>query len=135
MPHSVKSYLGSRGVHPQGFKGLADEAKATQFGRYTLFNDAGTRKQVVARTAEQYGYPVKQVQLSLCVGKFAYKDGSGKAKIRQHLSSMIAGSGPVQVDNLDEIVEGLLQASKPSTIGRIMNSVIKQCASHRKATG
>lgn len=112
---SVKSYLGSTGVHPQGFKGLADEAKATHFNRYTLFNDAEVREQVVARAAEQYGYPVEQVALALCVGKFAYKDGSGEAKVRQHLSSMVVGAGPVQVYNLDEIVEGVLEASKSST--------------------
>lgn len=112
---SVKSYFGSTGVHPQDFKGLADETKATHYNRYTLFNEADVRDQVVARAAEQYGYPVEQVQLSLCVGKFAYKDGRGEAKIRRHLGTMDVGAGPVQVFNLDEIMEGVLEASKAST--------------------
>ena len=112
---SVKSYLGSTGVHPQGFKGLADETKTTHFGGYKLFNDADIREQVIARAAEQYGYPMEQVQLALCVGKFAYKDGSGEAKIREHLSGMVVGAGPIHVYNLGEIVEGVLEASKAST--------------------
>ncbi len=55
------------------------------------------------------------MQLALCVGKFACKDGSGEEKIRQHLSRMIVGAGPVQVYDLDEIVDGVLEASKAST--------------------
>ena len=112
---SVKSYLGSTGVHPQGFKGLADESKTTYFNRYTIFNDPDVREQVVAKAAERYGYPVEQVQLAICVGKFAYKDGSGEAKIRQHLGHMEVGAGPVHVFNLEEIVDGVLQASRAST--------------------
>lgn len=112
---SVKSYLSSTGVQPQGFKGLADESKTTHFNRYTIFNDPYVRKQVVAKAAERYGYPVNQVQLALCVGKFAYKHGSGEARIRQHLGRMEVGAGPVHVFNLEEIVDGVLQASRAST--------------------
>jgi hypothetical protein len=77
---SVKSYLGSRGVHPQGFKGLADESKQTHFPSYRLFNEQEIRHQVIERAAAQYGYRTKDVRLALCVGKFALKDGSGRRR-------------------------------------------------------
>lgn len=112
---SVKSYFGSQGVHPQGFRGLADETKGTHFGRYTLFNDAVIRERVIAAAAAQYGYKPHQVRVALCAGKFAIKDGSGERAIRAHLGALQGAGGPVEVYNLDELVAGVLQASAGST--------------------
>ncbi|HLI55555.1 MAG TPA: hypothetical protein VKY26_00855, partial [Actinomycetota bacterium] len=61
----VKSYFGSRGVNRQGFRGIADVSRRTDFERYKLFNDPELRAEVMAKACKLYGYDSAQVEIRL----------------------------------------------------------------------
>jgi hypothetical protein len=105
----VKSYFGSAGVNVQGFKGLADPTKKSQFDRYKLFNDAELRQQICAKACEQFGYSAKQLRLRMYVGKFARDQ---EQKVRAHLKKM---KPSVQVVGLEEVVATLMRLAGRST--------------------
>ncbi len=109
---SVKSFFGSVGVNRQGFRGIADGKKRQHFRRYTLFNDTKVRGSVVREAAKRFGYPPNQVELRLYVGKFKSAD---EAKIRRHLNTIHAGSGPVKIIGLHEVLEKLLPVADSKT--------------------
>jgi hypothetical protein len=102
---SVKSFFGSGGVGRQGFKGLADESKRTNYGLYHLFNELDVQQGVIQQAAQRFGYLESQVELRLYVGKFRQVD---KASIIQHLGQPRPGFLPVTVFDLEQIVVELL---------------------------
>lgn len=112
---SVKSYFGSHGVHPNGFRGLGDGYARTYYERYTLFNETSLRNKVLSAAAAQYGYPLSQVHLALCAGKFAVPTLNGEARIKAHLSTITAGGGPIEVYSLEDIIQGVYGAARAST--------------------
>lgn len=109
---SVKSFFGSAGVRRQGFQGLADESKRTHYPRYRMFNDRAIRKGILAGAHARYGFPPKQIQMALFVGKF---HGPDEAAIRKHLAGISTAGGPVQVIGLTEIASKLLELANRKT--------------------
>ena len=109
---SVKSFFGSPGVNRQGFKGIADLSKRTDFKRYTLFNEPEVREGILKEAVRQYGYPPDCVQFCLFVGKFVEGD---KTVVTNYLNEIVVGAGPVKVFDLRTIVEGLLTAAQSKT--------------------
>jgi hypothetical protein len=105
----VKSYLGSRGVNRQGFRGIADEAKRTDYGLYKLLNDPDLRSVVISRAREQYGYDASRVEMRLYVGKFA---AGHKDIVTSHLAGL---SPPVRVVPLKEVVDRLVELAGRKT--------------------
>lgn len=99
----VKSFFGSRGVNRQGFRGLADESRKTDFGLYKLLNDAELRADVFAKACGQYGYAPAQLEMRLYVGKFA---SGHEADVRAHMQTLVP---PVRVVGLTEIVDSLVE--------------------------
>lgn len=77
---SVKSYLGSTGVHPQGFKGLADETKTTHFNRFTLFNDADVRAQVMREPPSSTATPWSRCNSRSASGSSPTRTAAGKRR-------------------------------------------------------
>ena len=115
---SVKSFFGSTGVQRSGFTGLTAEDKPALLGRYRMFNDAHVRRGIIEGAKERYGYSSKEIELALFVGKFKKGD---EEPIREHLSKIKAGGGPVRVVALDEMVDRLLElsASPPTSMTRL----------------
>jgi len=106
----VKSFFGSRGVHRQSFRGLADEGKKTDFGGYKLLNDAELRASVVNEAASQFGFNVKEVEMRLYVGKFAK---GHEEPIKAHFANF--SDPPVEVLSLDAIMEAVIRAAEIGT--------------------
>jgi hypothetical protein len=105
----VKSYLGSRGVNRQSFRGIADETKPTDFGRYKLLNEPDLRTEVINRARNQYGYGQGQVDMRLYVGKFA---AGHEGAVTAHLAGL---SPSVRVVTLNEVVERLVELAGSKT--------------------
>ena len=108
---SVKSYLGSSGVSKQGFVGLADESKQTNYSNHTLFNDEIVRQGVIEKACEMFGYKEDQVELRFYAGKFTNK----KDEIIKHLKTITTGAGPVKVYDLDMILDQVLTVTESKT--------------------
>jgi hypothetical protein len=126
----VKSYLGSHGVNRQGFRGLADETKATFFDRFKLLNEPQLRAEVCARACEQFGYKSHQLKYRMYVGKFA---NSHESAVREHLAKM---DPPVQVVGLNELVERLVSlASKRTYVDDPVVMTVKALATAGRLTG
>lgn len=103
----VKSYLGSGGVDRQGFRGIAESGRKTDFGRYAVFNEPDIRQGIVQGAERRFGYPPEATQLVLYVGRF--KNGHERA-VRDHL-----GRQGAKVVGLAEIVEGILALADSKT--------------------
>ena len=99
----VKSYFGSRGVNSQGFRGLADETRRTDFERYKLLNDPELLAEVTDQACALYGYERGQAEIRLYVGKFA---GGHEQPIREHLEAF--RNPRVRVVALGEIVDAVV---------------------------
>jgi hypothetical protein len=115
---SVKSFFGSTGVMCDGFRGLTEIENPTarqlsHFNLYKLFNDEDVRNAIIARAAERFGYSASDIEIRLYVGKF--QNNAAKLKITQHLTSIIAGSGPIRVVDLDETLRSLLRVFESKT--------------------
>lgn len=104
---SVKSFLGSRGVTRQGFSGLADPSKPTDFGAYRMFNDRDVRDGILRQASSRYGYSTRDIKWALFVGRFLSRDEDA---IRGHLAQ--AG---IRVFGIAEIVQGLRLVAISST--------------------
>lgn len=99
---TVKSFFGSRGVVAEHVTG---ETTSQSKRLYALLNDSAVRDAVVAGACERYGYKLEQVELRLCVGKFAGGTaGDHERRIRTWCAARTLGSGPIRVFGLDEIV-------------------------------
>lgn len=99
---TVKSFFGSRGVVADHVTG---ETTSQSKRLYALLNDSVVRDAVVEGACERYGYTLEQVELRLCVGKFAgAMAGDHERRIRKWCESQMAASGPIRVYGLDEIV-------------------------------
>ncbi|MBI5287949.1 MAG: hypothetical protein HY873_03130 [Chloroflexi bacterium] len=104
---SVKSYLGSYGVSTQGFKGLADEARATHFGQYAMFNELDIQQGIINGAAKRFRFNTDAIHLALFVGRF----GPGQEKpVRAHLQ--VQG---IRVVGLVEIVAGIKRLAESKT--------------------
>lgn len=106
----VKSYLRSRGVSRQGFRGLAKEGSRSRVSLFKIFNDTRLRKKVVAEACKLYGYKPSQVRMRLYVGKFA---GGHEEDIRARLARY--RTPPVEVIDLERIVDRLVEQAKSGT--------------------
>jgi hypothetical protein len=105
----VKSYLGSKGVNRQAFRGLADETRKTDYDRFKLFNEPELRKELCREACERFGYESDRLKLRMYVGKFAH--GHEEA-VRAHLGNLHPS---VQVVGLNEIVSALIRLAGPRT--------------------
>lgn len=110
---SVKSFFGSQGVGVQGFVGLANEERKTNYKAYGLFNYEDIRSGVIAQACQRFGYRPEDVELRLYVGKF--KSRSAQSAITEHLAKMVVGRGPVKVFGLSEIVEAVVKVAGSKT--------------------
>lgn len=99
---TVKSYLGSRGVVADHVtRETSDERGRKQ---YALLNDPVVRDAVVEGVASRYGYPIKQIELRLYVGRFAgTKAGEHERRIRDWCAGTSVGRGPIKVVGLSEV--------------------------------
>lgn len=105
----VKSYFGSRGVHPASFPDIDWDAGSRRgASAYKLFNDREVQQGVLAGASERYGYPQDQVFLMLIGGHFAYDDSSGERAIRDHFAEVEVGGGPVEVIGPETLVDDLV---------------------------
>lgn len=99
---TVKSFFGSRGVVAEHVTG---DTTSQHKRLYALLNDSVVRDAVVAGACDRYGYKVEQVELRLCVGKFAgEKSGDHERRIREWCAAQTVGSGPIKVYGLHQIV-------------------------------
>lgn len=103
---SCKSFLGSRGVSRQGFKGIADKTKKPTYGLHKYFNDARLRTTIMKIAKQRYGYPIRHMQFALYAGRFKTGD---EQIVRDHLSRISAGAGPVKAFSLTDVLPKILE--------------------------
>jgi hypothetical protein len=107
---TVKSFFGSRGVAADHVSGLAP--KAADRKRYALLNDPEVRDTVISEACKRFGYSKRQVELRLYVGKFSAPiKRTHEPVIRKWCNQQRAGSGPIQVFGLPDIVGNVLLAA------------------------
>ncbi len=100
---TVKSFFGSRGVVADHVTGETTNERGRKL--YLLLNDRTIRDQVIAEAAKRYGYKKRDVQLRLYVGRFAAPTKrTHETRIRAWAAKQRAGSGPIEVFGLDEVV-------------------------------
>ena len=109
---TVKSFFGSGGVNKQQFKGIADESRKTHFKQFSIINDLNVQEQIIAGAADRFGYPKGEIQIWVFVGHF--KNGH-ENPIREHLNQVSRNGVRMKVYGLNEIVEGVMEASKSTT--------------------
>ena len=109
---SVKSFLGSIGVSRQGFQGIADESKRTDFGGYRIFNDPEVRNGIIEGARDRYGYARGSIRIALFVGKF--KTGDQRI-VQEHVNSMVDDGVTMEVIGLEEIMDGLMLEAQSRT--------------------
>ncbi|BCL15182.1 hypothetical protein [Micromonospora sagamiensis] len=108
---TVKSAFGSRGVVAEHVTGESSNLRANKL--YALLNNETVRDAVVLGAAQRFGYQVDQVELRLYVGRFAAPTtGTHEAKIRQWCAEQKAGSGPIGVFNVREVVAGVIRSAQ-----------------------
>jgi hypothetical protein len=91
--------------------GKAPDERATK--RYALLNNKDIRSQVVAEAATRYGYPLRQVELRLYVGRFAAPTrGTHEAAIREWAAHQRVGAGRIKVYGLTEVVGAVRDAAE-----------------------
>lgn len=110
---SVKSYFGSRGVSKEGFRGLSDKNRPSQFKRYVLFNDLDVQQGVITKAAKMFGYPESAVELRLYVGKFCGKED--ERLITAHLMTEREGFRAVEVIGLRMILNFVREVASRKT--------------------
>ncbi len=111
---TVKSYLGSHGVHSDHVTGIG--GSVTQRSRYKLLNDPFIRSEVVKQAAKRYGYRVRDVRLRLYVGRFAGRStGTHEARIRQWAKTQRVGGGSIEVFGLDDVIDSVRDAASSTT--------------------
>ncbi|MCR3752259.1 hypothetical protein LX88_006253 [Lentzea californiensis] len=99
---TVKSFFGSRGVVAEHVMGSSQTKRFNSL--YTLINDPVVRDAVMDGASQRYGYPVDQIELRLCVGKFAGgKTAEHERLIREWAATQIVGAGPIRVFGLQDI--------------------------------
>lgn len=107
---TVKSFFGSRGVVSDHVMGTTSNVRGRKL--YALLNDPLVRRTVITAAAKRYGYKTTQVQLRLYVGRFAGpKHGTHEAAIRAWAAKQRAGSGPIQVLGVTEVVDQVREAA------------------------
>ncbi len=100
---TVKSFFGSRGVVADHVTGETTNERGRKL--YLLLNDRTIRDQVIAEAAKRYGYKKRDVQLRLYVGRFAAPTKrTHETRIQAWAAKQRAGSGPIEVFGLDEVV-------------------------------
>ncbi|MEU9510128.1 hypothetical protein AB0D32_28045 [Micromonospora sp. NPDC048170] len=100
---TVKSAFGSRGVVAEHVTGESGNVRANKL--YALLNNEAVRDAVVDGAAQRFGYQVDQVELRLYAGRFAAPTtGRHEKKIRQWCAEQQAGSGPIRVFSVTEVV-------------------------------
>lgn len=106
---TVKSYLGSYGVHADQVMGVAKAASNNK--RYALLNNKTIRTSVVRQAAERFGYDESEVELRLYAGKFYGADGGHETRIREWCDrpEQFVGGRPIGVVGLPEVVEVVTQ--------------------------
>lgn len=109
---SVKSFLGSIGVSKQGFQGIADESKRTDFGGYRIFNDSEVRNGIIEGARDRYGYQRASIRIVLFVGKFKTGD---QQIVQDHVNSMVDDGVSMKVVGLEEIMDGLMLEAQSRT--------------------
>lgn len=107
---SVKSYFGSKGVRHVDVAGTGKYAS-----RYMVLNDSLIREGVIAGAAERYGYRKDPIQLRLAVGRFAGKTDKNERMIRDWCKGQLAGSGPIELVTVREIVERVRSVAQTTT--------------------
>ncbi len=106
----VKSLFGSRGVVAEHVTGETRDLRCRK--RYALLNDEVVRASVVDGAAERFGYDVEQVQLRLYVAKFAtHGRGQHEARVREWCARQTAGSGPIEVVGVWDVLEKVRAAA------------------------
>jgi hypothetical protein len=108
---TVKSFFGSVGVRAEHVDGTTKDDRWRK--SYALLNDEGLRTERVKKAAARYGYNVDQVELRLCVGRFAAPvTRTHEDRIRTWADTQIIGAGPIKVFGLDEVVGDVRDAAE-----------------------
>jgi hypothetical protein len=103
---TVKSFLGSRGVVAEDVTGATPNSVRVK--RYHLLNNQVIRETVAELAAARYGYSPDQIEFRLYVGRFAVPArGENESAVREWASNTHVGSGPIQVYNLQQVVENV----------------------------
>jgi hypothetical protein len=105
---TVKSFLGSQGVK---FKEVSASSGSNGEG-YRMLNDRELRKLMIQAACDQFGYEPKDVEIRLYGGRFKGKE---EALIREWCFNEKAGSGPIQVYNLIEIMDSVKELALRKT--------------------
>ena len=100
---TVKSFFGSQGVVADHVTGETSNDRWRKL--YALLNNKQIRGQVIRGATRRYGYSIAQVELRLYVGRFAAPTKrTHEQRIRAWAARQRAGSGPIMVFGLDEVV-------------------------------
>lgn len=111
---TVKSFFGSRGVVAEHVTGKSAAGASNRL--YAVLNDPVVRAAVVASAAKRYGYPETQVQLRFYVGRFAGPTkGIHEAMIREWCSGQRVGAGPIEVFDLNDVVDKVRSVAASKT--------------------
>lgn len=105
---TVKSFLGSQGVK---FKDVSATSGSGGEG-YRMLNDRELRKLMIEAACKQFGFEPKDVEVRIYGGRFHSTD---EAKIREWCQNEKAGSGPIQVYNLIEILDSVKELAGRKT--------------------
>ena len=108
----MKSFFGSKGVNRQGFDGIADSSRKTEFGPYRIFNDQAVRNGIIAEAMARYGFPRNSVRIKLFVGRFS---PGHRAVIEGHLHALEDDGVRMAVEGLEEIMDGLIEEAQKRT--------------------
>ena len=107
---TVKSFLGSRGVVSDHVVGKSKNPVLNK--QYALLNDPDLRRSVVRQAAKRYGYSIRQVQLSLYVGRFSGPTtGIHEGAVRNWCQKQRIGAGAIEVRNLNDMVPAVVDAA------------------------
>jgi hypothetical protein len=107
---TVKSFLGSGGVRPKEVTGAAGVESSKG---YKMLNNRALRTKMIKAACDIYGYKPEQVEIRLYAGLFAGK--TGEAEVREWCAAEVAGSGPIEVFNLFEILERVEALARSKT--------------------
>ena len=108
---TVKSFFGSRGVVADHVTGKTLNERWKKL--YALLNNAELREQVVHEATKRYGYPLKQVELRLYVGRFAAPTTrTHETQIREWAAGQHVGAGPIGIYGLREVVGAVRSAAE-----------------------
>ena len=106
---SVKSFFGSRGVQAAEVMGIGS-AKGS--AGYKMLNDKKLRNSIVAQASKIYGYPEKQIEMRLYVGKI---NSTNELKTREWADKQIVGETPIQIVPVRDIVSAVKTLAEDKT--------------------